>query len=73
MYVLDQLALQIQQISSGWSRLVTFTLSTRSFDDDDGDDDDNDDDDGNGEDGDSDADGEKTGCSGEHFPAQPNS
>ena len=72
MYVLDQLALQIQQISSGWSRLVTFTLSTRSFDDDDGDGDDDDDDDGNGED-DSDADGEKKGCSGECFPAQPNS
>ena len=33
------LSLQIQQISTGWSHLVTFTLSTRSFDYGDDDDD----------------------------------
>ena len=38
------IALQIHQISSGWSHLVTFTLSTRLFDDDDDDDDDDGDD-----------------------------
>ena len=79
--------MQIQQISTGWSHRVTFTLSTRSFDYDDDDDVDDgvdvdddvedDDDAGNVDDDDynfdADDDGEMTGCLGEYFPAQSNS
>ena len=67
--------LQIQQISTGWSHLVTFTLSTRSFDYDDDDDDvDNGDEEhDDGDNFDAGGDGEVTGCFGEYFPAQSNS